>query len=299
MICPNFTKIVEASLDACFVLDAKSGNVLHINAAGQRLFDFSASVPDGEESYLSFFSFADRELSHVDGTIMSWSEIVDPLAAASADTSSPSTNAERFDVTAYLRKGSEFDASVSLTYLDGCHCCKDVSSIVCVYLRETSSKQKRYVTSLEREIRRLQSSECALDASFDAYFSIDTKGTILSVNRAAVEVFGYDSRKELIGRDISIVVGKEHADSHENYIKRYLKTNEKRVMGKQRSLPARRKDGTGEFRDGMPFISPCMKCRFFELPSTHHQNRFLNSFLISIRIHHPAWPYRDQVGIQK
>ena len=252
MICPNFTKIVEASLDACFVLDAKSGNVLHINAAGQRLFDRSAASPDGKEPYLSYFSFADRELSHVDGTILSWSEIVDPLAAASAsaDTSSPSTKAERFDVTAYLRKGSEFDASVSLVYLDGCHCCKDASSIVCVYLRESSSKQQRYVTSLEREIRRLQSSECALDASFDAFFSINTKGTILSVNRAAVEVFGYDSRKELIGRDISCVVGKEHADSHKGYIKRYLKTNEKRVMGKQRSLPARRKDGTGEFRVG-------------------------------------------------
>ena len=265
MICPNFTKIVEASLDACFVLDAKSGNVLHINAAGQRLFDCSTSPSDGKESYLSFFSFSDRELSHVDGTIMSWSEIVEPLVAASADTadtsSSPSTIAERFDVTAYLRKGSEFDVSVSLTYLDGCHCCKDVSSIVCVYLREASSKQQRYVTSLEREIRRLQSSECALDASFDAFFSINTKGTILSVNRAAVEVFGYDSRKELIGRDISCVVGKEHADSHKNYIKRYLKTKEKRVMGKQRSLPARRKDGTGEFCGGMPYISPCMKCR--------------------------------------
>ena len=250
MICPNFAKIVEASLDACFVLDAKSGNVLHINAAGQRLFDCSVAPPDGKETYLSFFSFADRELSRVDGTIISWSEIVDPLVAASADTSSPSTNAERFDVTAYLRKGSEFDASVSLTYLDGCHCCKDVNSIVCVYLRETSSKQQRYVTSLEREIRRLQSSECALDASFDAFFSINTKGTILSVNRAAVEVFGYDSRKELIGRDISCVVGKEHANSHKGYIKRYLKTHEKRVMGKQRSLPAKRKDGTGEFRAG-------------------------------------------------
>lgn len=252
MICPNFTKIVEASLDACFVLDAKSGNVLHINAAGQRLFDCSVTPLYGKESYLSYFSFADRELSHVDGTILSWSEIVDPLAAASAsdESTSPSANAERFDVTAYLRKGSEFDASVSLTYLDGCHCCKDVSSIVCVYLRESSSKQQRYVTGLEREIRRLQSSECALDASFDAFFSINTKGTILSVNRAAVEVFGYDSRKELIGRDISCVVGKEHADSHKGYIKRYLKTNEKRVMGKQRSLPARRKDGTGEFRVG-------------------------------------------------
>ena len=48
----------------------------------------------------------------------------------------------------------------------------------------------------------------------------------------------------MIGSNISLVVGGGHADRHDDYIKRFLKTGEKRAMGFRRELSARRADGS-------------------------------------------------------
>jgi len=41
-----------------------------------------------------------------------------------------------------------------------------------------------------------------------------------------------------------MIVGGEHASKHGQYLERYLRTGEARVMGTKRELPARRKDGS-------------------------------------------------------
>ena len=48
----------------------------------------------------------------------------------------------------------------------------------------------------------------------------------------------------MIGKNIKMIVGGDHDDRHDEYIKRYLETGEKRVMGMKRELPARRRDGS-------------------------------------------------------
>jgi PAS domain-containing protein len=41
-----------------------------------------------------------------------------------------------------------------------------------------------------------------------------------------------------------MIVGAEHAARHDQYLERYLRTGEARVMGSKRELSARRKDGS-------------------------------------------------------
>ena len=82
-----------------------------------------------------------------------------------------------------------------------------------------------------------------INASFDALFNINEKGIIQMANEAAVRDFGW-TKEEFIGSNISMITGEEHASKHDEYIARYLQTGEKRVMGKVRELPARRKDGS-------------------------------------------------------
>jgi PAS domain S-box-containing protein len=41
-----------------------------------------------------------------------------------------------------------------------------------------------------------------------------------------------------------MIVGKEHASRHDQYLELYLQTGEARVMEKKRELPARRKGGS-------------------------------------------------------
>ena len=72
---------------------------------------------------------------------------------------------------------------------------------------------------------------------------INEKGTILLANSAATKIFGW-THEELIGSNVNLIVGGEHAKEHSKYLARYLTTGEKRVMGKSRELPARKKDGT-------------------------------------------------------
>ena len=82
-----------------------------------------------------------------------------------------------------------------------------------------------------------------VESSPEAMLEINEKGTILLANSAATEIFGW-SHEELIGSNVNLIVGGEHAKEHSKYLARYLTTGEKRVMGKSRELPARKKDGT-------------------------------------------------------
>ena len=53
----------------------------------------------------------------------------------------------------------------------------------------------------------------------------------LLLNDAAVELFGYDYN-ELLGENISLICGGEHAAKHDQYMKNYLRTNVTKIMGR-------------------------------------------------------------------
>lgn len=82
-----------------------------------------------------------------------------------------------------------------------------------------------------------------VDSADDSMFCIDEKGNILLTNDAAAKQFGYRKR-ELKGANISTICNSKDASHHGQYLENYLRTGEKRVMGKKRELKARRKDGS-------------------------------------------------------
>lgn len=102
------------------------------------------------------------------------------------------------------------------------------------------SPQKELQSQIEKERNIIKG---ILDASLDPLFQTNEKGVIQRVNKAATAQFGW-SKQEFIGNNISMIVGKQHAVYHDDYMKRYLETGEARVMGTKRVLPARRKDGS-------------------------------------------------------
>ena len=85
--------------------------------------------------------------------------------------------------------------------------------------------------------------QAMINASFDPMFGIDQRGKILVVNQAACSMFGY-SREEFLGNNISLICNHHDAPHHERHMERYIRTGEKRVIGRKRPLVARRKDGT-------------------------------------------------------
>lgn len=93
---------------------------------------------------------------------------------------------------------------------------------------------------LERREAHLQS---ILDTVPDATVVIETNGTMTSFNRAAVRQFGYEAA-EVIGRNVNMLMPAPYHEQHDGYLHRYMQTGEKRIIGIDRVVVGRRKDGS-------------------------------------------------------
>lgn len=103
----------------------------------------------------------------------------------------------------------------------------------------------RDVTEYRRLIRKLQASEkkfrTILDTATDAILSIDEDQKIVLFNNAAQRIFGY-TRREILGKDLNVLVPPQYGDHH-RFVKHFLENRVPRVMGKNLSLTALRKNG--------------------------------------------------------
>lgn len=99
----------------------------------------------------------------------------------------------------------------------------------------------------KRTWQRLSDDEARLrvvsDTAIDGIVVIDADGIIEVANPACERMFGY-SLPEMKGRNVSMLMPLPDCERHDNYIRRYLDTGQKRIIGIGREVMARRKDGT-------------------------------------------------------
>ena len=108
--------------------------------------------------------------------------------------------------------------------------------------------------ALRRREAHLQS---ILDTVPEATVVIETDGTIVDFSIAAVRQFGY-AAPEVVGRNVSMLMPSPYQEQHDGYLARYLSTGERRIIGTDRVVVGRRKDGStfpmrlavGEMRSG-------------------------------------------------
>ena len=82
-----------------------------------------------------------------------------------------------------------------------------------------------------------------LDTVPDAMVVIDHNGIVQSFSKAAERLFGY-TPMEVHGQNVRILMPSPYRGQHDGYLKRYLTTGERRIIGIGRVVVGLRKDGT-------------------------------------------------------
>jgi PAS domain S-box-containing protein len=81
-----------------------------------------------------------------------------------------------------------------------------------------------------------------LDGVVDAIVTINESGSIESWSRSAEQLFGYTAA-EVLRRNVRVLMPEPHSSAHDGYIRRYMQTGERRIMGQRREVEALHKDG--------------------------------------------------------
>ena len=82
-----------------------------------------------------------------------------------------------------------------------------------------------------------------LDTVPDAMIVIDEGGIVQSFSPAAERLFGY-SAADMIGKNVKMLMPSPYRESHDGYIKQYLRTGQRRIIGIGRVVVGERKDGS-------------------------------------------------------
>jgi two-component system sensor kinase FixL len=77
----------------------------------------------------------------------------------------------------------------------------------------------------------------------DAMIVIDEVGKIRSFSAAAERLFGY-AESDVLGRNVAMLMPSPYRDRHDDYIDRYKRTGERRIIGIGRIVVGLRRDGT-------------------------------------------------------
>lgn len=202
--------LLEGSKEAVLILNELTGEILHGNGHAISIFDTIAA--DSEIAICVLLGNGEE-----------WTSFASRL------------NVGELRIEVLSINDREFQSRLvkCMPFSDGCG-----EAYVVAYLENTESST---AVNVAETLERLQAT---IDASFDAMFTIDETGTIKVTNKAAVRIFGYNDTKELLGENISIICGGVHRDRHNTYLQQYFKTGITKIMGKKRTVKARRRDGS-------------------------------------------------------
>ncbi len=89
----------------------------------------------------------------------------------------------------------------------------------------------------------LAQARAILSSTLDPVITIDGSGIVQSASDSVERVFGWSPR-ELVGRNVSVLMPPPHSERHDGYLDRYRRTGVTTILGRPREFEGLHRDGT-------------------------------------------------------
>ncbi|MBT4933554.1 MAG: PAS domain S-box protein [Rhodospirillaceae bacterium] len=109
-----------------------------------------------------------------------------------------------------------------------------------VIVRDNITEKKNAADAIETSEAALRQ---VMENVLDAIITICEEGIISTFNPAAEKIFGFKA-KEVVGKNVKILMPQPFKREHDGYLDRYKKSGNPHIIGTGREVQGRRKDGT-------------------------------------------------------
>jgi two-component system sensor kinase FixL len=211
--------IIETAVDGIVLIDAQ-GRIESFNPAAERLFGYTESEVVGRN--VSMLMPSPHREEH------------DRYLERYLREGNPRIIGIGRDVQAVKRDGTIFPVNLAVgeMVIDGQ---RKFTGI----LHDLSARVR-----LEEQLRASETRwRTVVESAVDGIIVINSAGRIEAFNPAAERLFGY-AEHEALGENVSMLMPFPHREEHGNYLERYLRGGEGRVIGIGREVVGQRRDGT-------------------------------------------------------
>ncbi|WP_449288619.1 PAS domain S-box protein [Marinobacter lacisalsi] len=139
--------------------------------------------------------------------------------------------------------GRQSEAELSLTSMDGQAFWAHLAVAGTAGAGQRNAEITLFVRNISEERYARELMNQTLEQAMDAVVSIDENNCVSVFNAAAERLWGYD-RKEVLGRNVKMLVPEAFRSNHDEYVNRNRTTGENRIVGSYRELHIQRKDGS-------------------------------------------------------
>jgi two-component system sensor kinase FixL len=109
---------------------------------------------------------------------------------------------------------------------------------------EAMAREQARAAARSQELREREAHlQSILDTVPDAVVVIDERGLMQSFGAAAERLFGW-APPEVIGRNVNMLMPSPYREAHDDYLARYRRTGERRIIGIGRVVVGLRRDGS-------------------------------------------------------